>query len=123
MYFKECDDYVDGGVKANNPCSYGLTRIQRYNRQKKEGTKISCLVSVGCGIFPPEPIGNTDIAAAIRVTQLHKAPGRMMELLKLLTNAVSLYIAYHLMYINIVIYTIVQQIHRLDFYTHLSCIN
>ena len=28
VYFTECDNYVDGGVKANNPCDYALTMIQ-----------------------------------------------------------------------------------------------
>ena len=28
VYFTECDDYVDGGVLANNPCSDALTKIQ-----------------------------------------------------------------------------------------------
>ena len=30
MFFKECDDYVDGGVLANNPSETGLTAIQEY---------------------------------------------------------------------------------------------
>ena len=30
MFFKECDDYVDGGVLANNPSETGLTAIQDY---------------------------------------------------------------------------------------------
>ncbi len=34
MYFKELDNYVDGGVVANNPCQYALTRIQRFLRDQ-----------------------------------------------------------------------------------------
>ena len=28
IYFTECDSYVDGGLVANNPCNYALTKIQ-----------------------------------------------------------------------------------------------
>ena len=30
VYFSECDNYVDGGVKANDPAAFGLTEIQRF---------------------------------------------------------------------------------------------
>ena len=30
VYFTECDNFVDGGLLANNPCSDALTRIQVY---------------------------------------------------------------------------------------------
>ena len=30
VYFTECDNFVDGGLLANNPCSDGLTKIQVY---------------------------------------------------------------------------------------------
>lgn len=32
MFFTEFEDYVDGGVLANNPCSYGLSAIQNFHR-------------------------------------------------------------------------------------------
>ena len=28
IYFTECDNFVDGGMLANNPCSDALTKIQ-----------------------------------------------------------------------------------------------
>ena len=30
MFFNDKDDYVDGGLLANNPCDIGLTNIQNY---------------------------------------------------------------------------------------------
>ena len=27
-YFEPMDKYIDGGVRANNPCNYALTKIQ-----------------------------------------------------------------------------------------------
>ena len=34
VFFAECDDYVDGGVKANNPTTFGLAEIQEYLSNK-----------------------------------------------------------------------------------------
>ncbi|MCG8622070.1 MAG: hypothetical protein MJE68_08775, partial [Proteobacteria bacterium] len=48
------------------------------------------VVSLGCGIYPPQPLGNTDIASALKMKSFHKVPSRLKELLTLLTTAVSL---------------------------------
>ena len=29
-FFAECDNYIDSGVKANNPTAFGITEIQDY---------------------------------------------------------------------------------------------
>ena len=34
FFFTECDNYVDGGVKANNPTHFALTEIQDYLSKK-----------------------------------------------------------------------------------------
>ena len=34
VFFAECDDYVDGGVKANNPTTFGLAEIQEFLSNK-----------------------------------------------------------------------------------------
>ena len=34
LFFAECDSYVDGGVKANNPTHFALTEIQDYLSKK-----------------------------------------------------------------------------------------
>ncbi len=39
VFFRECDNYIDGGVVANNPCNYALTHIKKHLRNKKEEQK------------------------------------------------------------------------------------
>ena len=51
-YFKQFGNFVDGGLKANNPSMSALTRIhQYYSDCGKKDYKISCVVSLGCGRF------------------------------------------------------------------------
>lgn len=58
MYFNECENYVDGGVLANNPCDGGLTRIQTFYREQNKKLPVACMVSVGSGVFPSEGLGS-----------------------------------------------------------------
>ena len=94
VFFAECDNYVDGGVVANNPTTFALPEIQEFlysqfcSSYKSQAAKVSCVVSLGCGIYPPEPLGNTDIADALKLTKLYSAPRRLSDLLTLLTTAV-----------------------------------
>ena len=60
LYFTEFENYVDGGVLANNPCEYGLTAIQNFYRQKGEKLEIALVVSVGSGVYPAEALGKID---------------------------------------------------------------
>ena len=65
MYFSEMDNYVDGGVMANNPCEYGLTRIQHYFYLRQQQLPIALVVSIGTGIYPPERIGAIDTPSCV----------------------------------------------------------
>ena len=57
VYFKQFRNYVDGGIKANNPSMSALTRIHRYYLDSgKKNYKISCVVSLGCGRFRKETL-------------------------------------------------------------------
>lgn len=67
---------------------YGYLWVNIY-RRGSPAAKISCVVSLGCGIYPPEPLGNTDIGDALKTKSIHKVPSRLKELLTLLTTAVS----------------------------------
>ena len=66
LYFKPMErsvdqgpaiQYIDGGVRANNPSEDALTIIQEH----LQGIKVSLVVSIGCGTFPPIALGDTDI--------------------------------------------------------------
>ena len=59
-YFDEMDNYVDGGVLANNPSIRGLTEMQRLYFRLRQKLPIAAMVSLGSGIFPKEELGRTD---------------------------------------------------------------
>ena len=97
MFFTEFEDYVDGGVLANNPCESGLTAIQNYHRQKRLKLDIALVVSVGTGIFPPEVLGKTDAQQFLFFGKHWFKSGdslkkRAQNLIILLTTAVSVYV-------------------------------
>ena len=52
-------------------------------------TDIACLVSVGCGIFPGEPIGNADIIDAIKITKVKELGQKIKDTVNMLGTAVS----------------------------------
>ena len=60
VLFGEADQYVDGGLLANNPSDSGLSRIQSHFRSCGEKLPISLVVSVGTGKYPSQALGNVD---------------------------------------------------------------
>lgn len=60
VFFDELDNYVDGGILANNPTASGLTTIQQVYRKMDQKLPISLVVSVGSGQMPEEELGRTD---------------------------------------------------------------
>ena len=61
LFFSEFENYVDGGVLANNPSDYALSAIQNYYMEKRRETlPIALLVSVGTGVYPEEQLGKID---------------------------------------------------------------
>ncbi|KAL5457013.1 hypothetical protein EMCRGX_G034246 [Ephydatia muelleri] len=82
-YFTECDNYVDGGILAHNPTEVALNKIEEYLRTN--GGKVASLLSLGCGVFPPQSIGNVDMGTANPLNFL----GRMNNLVTVLTTALT----------------------------------
>lgn len=86
MYFTECDNYVDGGVLANNPCIDGLNKIQSFYQDHP--FPIKCMVSIGSGIVPTQQLGPVDFHLFLRLKfsgMLKKA----QSLITMLSSAVS----------------------------------
>ena len=89
MHFTEMDDYVDGGVLANNPCDSGLTAIQNFCRSRGKKLDIACVVSLGCGNIPAEKLGKTDAHLYLTVGNIIKIDSirsRVMNLITLLSS-------------------------------------
>lgn len=94
MFFTEFEDYVDGGVLANNPCEYGLTAIQNFHREVHVDLPIAMVVSIGTGVYPSEEIGRIDAQEFLFFGKhwfnfSDNLKSRTQNLLSLLTNAVS----------------------------------
>ena len=43
VFFKECDNFIDGGVVANNPTQFGLARIMEYQSKEVKKMKKRCV--------------------------------------------------------------------------------
>ena len=93
LFFKEFENYVDGGVLANNPCNQGLAKIQNFHHDLHKKLPIALVVSIGTGIYPPETLGRVDAQDFLffgrhwlDFSEHFKA--RTGNLISLLTNAV-----------------------------------
>ncbi|CAD6190573.1 unnamed protein product [Caenorhabditis auriculariae] len=63
VFFNPCDEYIDGGIIANNPTLDLLTEVQKFNskaklQEKKEDHKveINVVLSLGTGQIPLSPM-------------------------------------------------------------------
>ena len=59
-----------------------------YFSPKSAAANISCVVSLGCGEYPPEPLGNVDVTSAFNITKFHLIHQCVRSLLVLLKHAV-----------------------------------
>ena len=93
LVFSECDNYVDGGVLANNPCDYGMTAIQSFYREHGVKLPIALVVSVGTGIYPAEKLGRVNAHKILSFGKHWLNPDKLLKqaqnLISLLANAVS----------------------------------
>ena len=92
IFFGEFENYVDGGVLANNPCDYGMTAIQNFYRLQGEKLLIAVVVSIGTGEYPPVKMGKVDAQEFLffgkHWLNLSRLKDRTLNLISLLTNAV-----------------------------------
>ncbi len=102
-YFKPMDNYVDGGLKVNNPSEDGMTLIQDHLRMTRPDVDIMLAVSIGCGIFPSRPLGDADIEKYLFFGAHWLTPWKFIEharnLVKLLAEGVRINKRYLLYFI------------------------
>ena len=65
IYFTSKDNYVDGGLLANNPSLHALTTIQTHLRSTGQSAGVSLVVSVGTGINPAQEYPNLEITNVV----------------------------------------------------------
>ena len=94
IYFSALDDYVDGGILANNPSASGLTKIQQYYCSRRQKLPVSLVVSIGSGKLPENELGSVDAHEFLYLGKhwldfKQHLKGRAKNLTILLGNAVS----------------------------------
>ena len=96
IYFTEMDNYVDGGILANNPSGVGLTAIQKHFSDNRQKLPISLVVSIGTGKVSEESAHIGDINATEVLTfgknwfsAVSGLSDRIKSLSTLFSNAVS----------------------------------
>ena len=99
IFFTEKDNYVDGGILAQNPSGAGLTAIQKHYRDKGMKLPISLLVSIGSGQYPSQDLGNVDATEILYFGShwwniVSSLGSRISSLTSLLSNAVSSVLIY-----------------------------
>lgn len=85
FYFTSKNNYVDGGLLANNPSEYALTAIQDHIRKRGLSTPVSLLVSVGAGINPAKEYRDLNISSLTDYVL------KNVDLLKFLGDVVSIH--------------------------------
>ena len=118
IFFGEFENYVDGGILANNPCDCGLTAIQNFYRMQGQKLRVALVVSVGTGVYPAEKLGRVDAQEFLffgkHWFKLSKLRNRATNLVSLLSNAVSQYKAFQETGMHVVISSIKS-------YTQIKC--
>ena len=87
IFLADMDDYLDGGVLANNPSVDGLATIVRHYRKMGQTLPISLVVSLGTGMCG-QRIGSID-AQDIARWRMEPLMERVKNLATLLSTAVS----------------------------------
>eukprot|EP00731_Ephydatia_muelleri_P026392 Em0018g492a len=89
LFFTEMDDYVDGGVLANNPSIDGLATIMSHHRKMGQTLPISLVVSVGTGIIGEQRIGSIDAQEVVARWRMEPLMDRVKNLATLLSTALT----------------------------------
>lgn len=94
-YFTACDQFIDGGILANNPTMDMLVEFQRYNHvmqlknRTSEMRQINLVLSLGTGNSQPEPfsLNEVDTIASFNLKQLARGGYYMYDMCFMLMDA------------------------------------
>lgn len=93
-YFKPMNNFIDGGLRVNNPSEDGMTKIQSYLKETSPRTDLMLVVSIGCGVFPPQELGDVDIEKYLFFGKHWMKPWKLVEnvrnLIHLLAEGVNI---------------------------------
>uniref|UniRef100_A0A915PK47 phospholipase A2 n=1 Tax=Setaria digitata TaxID=48799 RepID=A0A915PK47_9BILA len=85
-FFSPKDNFVDGGLMANNPTLDLLSDIHTYNvacmKAKKETVHVGCILSLGTGQAPPETLNSLKWNFSV--------PGGIVESVRMVQDLVNL---------------------------------
>ena len=86
-YFTECDEYVDGGLMANNPSHEGLKAIRGFY----PNLNIALVVSLGTGKYNEEEIKEADIITCLRSFRIREAASGLKNLIESALQVCTVY--------------------------------
>ncbi len=93
VYFTPFEDnFIDGGVMANNPTLDAMVEIYQQGEREKEQVKIGLVVSIGTGVPPPDEAGSMEIympRISNILSTLLSLPSTIMNLSNLLQVFIS----------------------------------
>ena len=89
MYFTECDEYVDGGLMANNPSYEGLKVIRDFY----PNLHIALVVSLGTGKFEEQEIEEADVITCMKAFRVIEAA---LGLKKLIESTLQVCVLLHI---------------------------
>ena len=89
FYFRASDNFVDGGLLANDPSLHALTTIQNHLRSQGRDEGVSLVVSLGSGTNPAKAYRDMEITKSNLLQYLYKH-GRLLHFMFDLVSSYSL---------------------------------
>jgi hypothetical protein len=84
-YFTECDEYVDGGLMANNPSYKGLKAIRDFY----PNLHVALVVSIGTGKFEEQETKEADVITCVNAFRIREAVSGLKKLFESTLQAIS----------------------------------
>lgn len=90
-YFRPMDNFLDGGLLANNPTLDTLTEIHKYNKEVRccssESKQVGIVLSLGTGLIATSVARSTEVSLSANPLELYNAAMAGLELSTMLVDA------------------------------------